>query len=323
MFAQGEIDVHHHVYPPAMTTALERNGGDPSGWYVPPWTVELDDSLCQKHGISTSILSVTAPGPGIEKDPTVAAELARECNEFCANLRDQQPKRFGFFACVPDLLHIDDALNEIRHALDVMKADGVVLMTSYGTDTPLYLGHALFSSVWKALSERRATVFIHPTHAVGSTLVSKFLPQPAFDYPHETGRTAIDLITSGTLATAAKECKIILSHAGGTLPYLIDRVAGLLPFAPASFNPGLSRDELLAQARRFYYDTALSSSPMDLRALTALLGDEGRSHVLFGSDFPNASDQSIEYFTQQLRASKVFHESELRENGLELFPRLG
>nr|POE92392.1 6-methylsalicylic acid decarboxylase [Quercus suber] len=322
MSTHGEIDVHHHVYPPAMTAALERNGGDPSGWYVPPWTLELENELCEKHSISTSILTVTAPGPAIERDPTVAAKLTRECNEFCANLRDQQPQRFGFFACLPDLRQVDTTVDEIRYALDVLKADGIILLTSYGTDTPIYLGHASFAPIWQALSARRATVFIHPTHAAGSSLVSDFLPQPAFDYPHETGRTAIDLITSGTLTHAAQNCKIILSHAGGTLPALIDRVAGLLPSAPAAFNPHLSRDELLALARSFYFDTALSSSPMALGALLALLGPDHRSHVLFGSDFPNASDPAIEYFTRQLRASHVFHESELRENALKLFPRL-
>ena len=43
MTASGKIDVHHHVYPPVYTEALHRNGGDPSGWYIPPWTTSLDD----------------------------------------------------------------------------------------------------------------------------------------------------------------------------------------------------------------------------------------------------------------------------------------
>lgn len=322
MPAHREIDVHHHVYPPVFTAALERNGGDPSGWYVPPWTKELDDDLCNTYSIATSVLSVTAPGPGIEKDRATAAKLARDCNDYVAALRDAHPKRFGFFASVPNFTNIEDVLEEIRYALDVLKADGIVLMTSYGTDKAQYLGHASYTPIWDALNAHKATIFIHPTHAIGSSLVSKFLPQPAFDYPHETGRTAIDLITSGTLTKRAKDCKIILSHAGGTLPGLIDRVAGLLPHSPESFNPGMSADELLAAARLFYFDTALSSSAMNLSALTALLGDEYRHHVLFGSDFPNAPDSAINYFTMQLRTNNVFPGDQLRENALKLFPRL-
>ena len=61
MSTPGKIDVHHHVYPRVFTEALQNNGGDPSGWYIPPWTEALDDDMCAKHGISTAILSCTAP----------------------------------------------------------------------------------------------------------------------------------------------------------------------------------------------------------------------------------------------------------------------
>jgi hypothetical protein len=57
MVTQGKIDVHHHVYPPVFAEALQRNGGDPSGWYIPSWTVALDDDICAKHGIKAAILS--------------------------------------------------------------------------------------------------------------------------------------------------------------------------------------------------------------------------------------------------------------------------
>jgi hypothetical protein len=142
---------------------------------------------------------MTAPGPGIEQDTQVAAKLARACKEFCAALRDSRPKRFGFFACVPDLSKDPSSvLTGMNYALDVLQADGVILLTSYGAAPPKYLGHLSFSPIWNALNARKAVVFIHSTHAAGSSLVSSRLSQPAFDYPHETGRTAIDLITSRT-----------------------------------------------------------------------------------------------------------------------------
>lgn len=250
------------------------------------------------------------------------SEVGKECNEYCARLRDARPERYGFFAAVPDLQKVDDVVTEIAYALDELKADGIILLTSYGESAPLYLGHEKFVPVWKALNARQAVVFVHPTHAAGSTQVSKYLPQPSFDYPHETGRTAIDLILSGMLQNHAQNCKIILSHAGGTLPYLIDRTAGMAPYMPEAMNPGLSRDQILEQARWFFYDTALSSSPMHLRALMALLGSDGKSHVIFGSDFPNAPPGGIEYFTAQLEASEDVVVTDLRKNALALFPRL-
>ena len=113
MFTQGKIDVHHHVYPPVYTEALRRNGVDPSGWYIPPWTVALDDDICAREGISTAILSCTAPGPGIEQDTQAVANLARACNDYCFNLRASHA-----------------VLAEIAHALDNLQADGIILLTS-------------------------------------------------------------------------------------------------------------------------------------------------------------------------------------------------
>lgn len=120
----------------------------------------------------------------------------------------------------------------------------------------------------------------------------------------------------------AADCKIVLSHAGGTLPCLIDRVARVMPSAPASFKPGKSGEELLNEARWFYYDTALASSAMSLGALMALLGEDKRDHVLFGTDFPNAPDETIVYFTRQLEDQGDVDVAAVRGNALKLFPRL-
>lgn len=318
---KDKIDVHHHVYPPVYTEALQRAGGDPSGWFVPKWTLEADHDLCERVGIATSILSCTAPGPDIETDAKAAQKLARACNEFNAGIRDTHPQQYGFFASIPNLLNTEAAIEEMKYALDTLHADGINLMTRYG-DGNYYLGHPSFTPIWDFLNSRKAVVFIHPTHPVDTNLVNKHLPQPAYDYPHETGRTAIDMITTNMLRDHASECKIILSHAGGDLPYLIDRVAGLLQFAPDSFSPNKSRDDMVNEARMFYFDTALSSSPMHLKALVALLGDDGKDKVLFGSDFPNASSDTVEYFTKQLEGQGDVDLKQLRENGLKLFPRL-
>lgn len=49
------------------------------------------------------------------------------------------------------------------------------------------------------------------------------LPQPTIDYPVQTTRTAVDLVLTGTFSKRPN-LKIILSHAGGALPFLADRV---------------------------------------------------------------------------------------------------
>lgn len=94
----SRIDIHHHFLPPTyvegkfqvlknevhdgnahMTAALKANGGDPSCWKTPDWSPESDKAICEKLGIRTAFLSVTAPGPDVVKGPE-SARIARECN---------------------------------------------------------------------------------------------------------------------------------------------------------------------------------------------------------------------------------------------------
>ncbi|KAN0117889.1 amidohydrolase family protein [Hyaloscypha variabilis] len=277
----NKIDVHHHFYPEVFNQALQKAGGDPSGWFVPEWTLSADQELSKSIGVQTAILSMTAPGACIEREPKAAATLARQSNEAAASIRDQHPTSYGFFASLPNLLDTKETLEELAYGVDTLKADGVILFTRYKNDNH-YLGHPDFRPIWQELNRRKAVVFIHPTHPVDTHLVNNHLPQPMFDYPHETGRTAIDMLLSDTLSLTP-DCKIILSHAGGTLPYLIDRVAGMLPYTPFSVNK--TTTQILEEAKRFYFDTALSSNP---GVLDLLLRFAAKGHVLFGSDFPNA-----------------------------------
>ncbi|KAK2033244.1 amidohydrolase family protein [Colletotrichum zoysiae] len=315
----SKIDVHHHVYSPAYTEALKEGGGDPSGWYVPPWTIESDRELCKSIGVKTAILSHTAPGPVVKSDPREASALARKLNEFSASLRDSDPEHYGFFASVPSLADTELCLAEIRYALDELKADGVMLMTRYGSDNH-YLGHPDFIPIWQELNTRKAVVLVHPTHPVDVNLVNKCLPQPMMDYPHETARTAMDLILSDTFRLHARDCRIILSHGGGTLPMVVSRVAGLALLTPFINK---SAEQIREEVGWFYYDTAMCSSPEQLAALQVIAKP---GHILFGSDFPNCPPEAIERFTAQLDASEVLA-SDYR-NGIEnsaaktLFPRL-
>ena len=87
-------------------------------------------------GISTSIISLTAPGCTLLSGPG-AVNLAREVNESAASIRDSDPSSFGFFAALPPILEdIPAALTEIAYALDVLKADGVTLTPAMVLDTP-------------------------------------------------------------------------------------------------------------------------------------------------------------------------------------------
>ena len=269
------------------------------------------------QGISTAILSLTAPGCTLLKG-AASAELARAVNEHAALIRDSSPSEFGFFAALPTLVdNIPTVLEEVAYALDELKADGVTLYTRYGPSNN-YLGHPSFLPLWEELDRRRCVVFIHPTHTVDTNLVNSKLPQPIIDYPHETGRTATDLIMSGVMRRFT-HCKIILSHAGGTLPYLATRAATLLyDYKLSEKTP----EEFLEDARGFYFDTALSTNKL---TLTLLLDFAPKDHVLFGSDFPYAPTKTVETHTEMLETSDLDEKTKqkvARKNAVTLIPRL-
>lgn len=196
----------------------------------------------------------------------------------CASLRDKDPTTFGFFATLPSLLDTQGAIAEIDYALDQLKADGVTVFTRYGADNH-YLGHEDFEPIWKHLHEKKVVVFIHPTHPVDTNMVNPFILQPSLDYPHETTRTALDLILRRN-RTRYPGAKVILSHAGGTLPWLFSRTSHWRRGLPSDkIKDGLTYEQFTAEFRSFFFDLALSSSHQVLDLLLKLVPHD---HVLYG-----------------------------------------
>lgn len=299
-------------------TALAYNaaGGDPSGWVLPAWSVESTLKLMEAHQTRTAILSITAPGSSVLQGKE-ASELCREINTGAAELCKKHPGRLGFFATLPPLFqNLDAVLTEVAYSLDVLGADGVTLYTRYGPDNH-YLGHADFRPLWDELDRRGAVVFVHPTHTVDTNLVNSALPQPMIDYPHETTRTAVDLIVSGTMKKHPN-VKVILSHAGGSLPYLATRAAHLTYDTKLSSK---SPEEFIDEARSFYFDLALSGNPL---TLDLLLKFAKPGHVLYGSDFPYAPTATINTHVKMLDEYEMDQElsySVARGAAEGLFPR--
>jgi 6-methylsalicylate decarboxylase len=303
------IDVHTHFIPPFWGDTLPDHGGDPSGWTLPQWDPDTHLNFMSANQIATSILSLTAPSV-VGWQEGDRREMARRINEYGSALVAKRPAEFGHFATLP-LPDVDGAVAEALFALDELDADGVVLLSSYDG---VYLGDEQFAPLWRALDERSAVVFIHPGHPRIPTLPG--VPGPLVDYPFESTRTAVHMVFNGVLDDFPR-VKIILSHAGGFLPYAVTRFcllqSGLDPDGP-------SAEQLEAKFRRFYFDTALSSSAY---AMPSFLAFADPARILYGSDFPYAPAFVGTRFTELLDAGAGDLSAAInRQNGLGLFPRL-
>ena len=274
------IDTHYHIIPEFYAKALENSGGAPNGWPAPKWSLEQAKEQMSQLGVETAIASIVVPKTMFDNnDKEKGRALVRQLNEYSADLVKNNPKQFGFFAALPPLTDIEGTLKEIDYVQSTLKSDGYILLTSY--DEGQYLGHPSFQPIWAKLNELKAVVFIHPIEGCTS-MVNRYLLPPFIDYPQETTRSVADLVVTGTRAMFP-DVKIILSHAGGTLPFLANRIslAGAIPTLRCPRN----NQEILEDFRSFYFDTALSTSDIQLQALTQFADS---SKILFGSDVPYA-----------------------------------
>ncbi len=134
-----------------------------------------------------------------------------------------------------------------------------------------------------------------------------------------SARAAVNLIFTGTL-DRYPDIRFILSHAGGVLPFIAWRLSVTPMIDPRL--PQLSREQIFAGLRHFWYDTALAPWAGSMGALREVAEP---SRILFGSDWPFANAKIVPEEVRSLCAPGVLAASERaaieRGNALTLFPR--
>jgi 6-methylsalicylate decarboxylase len=303
------IDVHHHISPPSFLDAVKKAKLD-----NPPmmgWSPQKSIDDMEKGGVATSITSPTTPQVGfLAKEE--AARVARESNEYAKRLMSDHPGRFGVFAMLP-MPYIDESLNEIEYALDVLKADGIGMMTSYGDK---WLGYPVFAPVFEELNRRKATVYTHPTGADCCVNLVQGIPPATIEYGTDTTRTIVNLIFSGA-SQRFKDINFIFSHSGGVLTAVAERLQIQMVSSPP-YQGKFTREDVEGEMRRFYYDTAQVANAVTIGALARLVPV---SQIVFGSDYPyrttaeHTRGLALAFSGDNLKAIE-------RENALRLLPRL-
>lgn len=308
-------DIHQHFLPKRYMEVLSKAGivsgmEIVSGIICPSWHEHEMLAIMDQFSIEKAYLSVSS---GVyysnEKDTLYLAKL---CNESSAELLQRYPNRLGAFASLP-IPFIDTAIKEMLYSLDELQLTGVMLQSNYGG---LYLGHPGLDPLYAELDKRGAVVLIHPTLPAGhikqpkiplamlekipqgikrkiaqkkrDRLPLKNMPVSMLEFVFDTTRSVMDLIYSGYI-DKYPNIKFIIAHAGGTLPYLQERLA----IFEQDITPQMLDDVSHAAEyylKQFYYDVALSTTPATLRCLCDTLPTE---HIVYGSDFPFVSVNTV------------------------------
>lgn len=287
------FDVHTHFVPDVYRQAAVAAGwGTPDGMPgIPAWTERGMLEMMDTIGIAKGILSISSPGVYFG-DGAAARDLSRKVNLEGAALKARWPDRLGLFASLP-LPDVDGALAEIAFAFDELDAEGIYLQSNAGG---IYPGDSAFERVFAELDRREAIVFLHPTSPACPCCGDRErpMPRPVLDFMFETTRAVTNLVLSGTLDRFPR-IKLIVPHAGATLPVLLDRIVWT-----AGLNPNmtdLAGEALRATFGRLYFDLAGAPVP---RLLPALRSFADATHLFYGSDWPHTPQPVVAQLREDL-----------------------
>jgi predicted TIM-barrel fold metal-dependent hydrolase len=301
------IDVHHHIVPPVHAQALASH----KSTNPVKWTVDMSLEDMDKAGVDTAVVSILNPGVWFGKRDEEARSLARACNEYAADLERDHKGRFRSFAVIP-LPDTEGSLREIEYSLDVLKAEGIALWTSY---SGMYLGDPAFLPVFEELNRRKAVVYTHPGVPDCCANLVKGVPVSTLEYSHDTTRTIASVVFGeGQTAFKCPDVQFLWSHSGGTLPFLTSRFVELVKRQKDKFPDGP-----LPIFRKFYYEVAQGNT---LGQLAALMQMVPVSQVMLGSDYPfREGIEAVEGL-----ANYKFDAADLKaiwsENAIRVMPRL-
>ena len=213
--------------------------------------------------------------------PDVSADLglaiAQVNNDALAALGKSNATHFVPLASVP-LQDPEQAARELERAAK-LGLRGVEIPPKVGAHQ---LDEPGFEPFWAAAESLQMAVCIHPFEAAPSGALARYFLGNLVGNLYDTGLAAALLIYGGVLERHPN-LKIVLYHAGGTLPALVGRLdmgyrlvpecRSAIPRPPSTY------------AAQFYFDIIAHNRAM----LSHLVHNYGASQFVIGSDYPLAA----------------------------------
>jgi len=292
------IDVHAHIVSPELVKEIRRNAGryglEVGGDGKQP-TVRLDGSphmrplpmpltrideraeIMKGQGVDVQVLSSWIDFSGYTMKPGVAAAFSELQNETIAAVVKAYPQRYVGAATVP-LQDPPAAARMLERAVKDLGFRSVQIATWLGGER--FLDHPSLEPFWSAAEALDVLVLLHPFDEKFPPGVKEFFLHNCIGYPLQTSIAMARMIFSGTLSRHPK-LRIRFPHAGGFMPYQMERLRRVWRVRPEGKEGGLAEDPLDV-LKRCYFDT-VCHSPLALRYLAELVGAD---RLLLGSDYP-------------------------------------
>lgn len=321
------VDHQAHWYPPAYLDWLARRSEPPrirrddgayrfeglDGWSraLSPDFFDLDVQLAgmDEHGIDAMVCSPSPLGDVTGLDPASAREAAELLNEQLAGVQRDHPDRIAGLAVLP-LQDPPAALEVLDRAIGELGLRGVCIVPHIA-GAPVVTEATL--PVWRRIGELGVPLFLHPAHRSSVCRPGDPVPiETGLSWMYDTSLAALSFVYGGTL-DACPGLTIVHPHLGGTLPFLVNRIAGTERHSEKPHGASRPLSEYLRE--RFYVDT-VNPTPGALRMAIATYGLE---RILFATDFPWVPRQ-VELAHVPRDASEAEARAILHDNGPRALP---
>jgi aminocarboxymuconate-semialdehyde decarboxylase len=244
---------------------------------VPPmFDYDLRLRTMDECGVDVCVVSLTCPNV-YWGGPEISRKAARLMNDDMAAAQRAHPGRLRWFASLP-WQYPERAQAELARAHDA-GASGVMVLANIDGRS---LTDAEFAPIWSAIDERALPVLVHPTAPPGVADMDmvRFQLTASLGFTFDTSLAVARMIYDGFFDRHRK-LKIIASHGGGALPYLIARMDQCFDHIPAC------REKISAKpseyVSRIYADSVLYAP----EALALCVKVFGADNVMYGSDYPH------------------------------------
>lgn len=276
------IDTHSHWMPPAYVQALQDEGkADPAveatrqivmGAQGADLLTNLDARFAEMDEAGVEVAAIEIPPPGIGfRDPGRAAAAATAINDQLIGACDKHPDRLRAMITLP-LPHSKEAIAEIHRVSGHELVRGVELFGVTGrfqTDNPD------FESVLRAIAHAGLVAQMHPAFEPPADAMRAWGLGGSLGAVFGNSLAAARLILSGTL-DRIPSLDLIVTHLGGTLPFLEVRIDDLSGHGDALNSLGYYLRE------RVWADNCSYHEP----SLVCAIETMGAHRILTGSDYP-------------------------------------
>ena len=248
--------------------------------------------------IDFAVLSNVGSVQGV-LDPTPALRLAREANDYLAEVVRKHSAHFAGFATVP-LQDPAAGAAELQRAVEQLGMKGALLL---GQTNGKYLDDERFNPFWERAEALGVPVYLHAADPMTTPATYAGRPEligATWSWTAETAAHTLRLIFGGVFKRYPK-VKLLLGHLGETLPYLLWR----LDQRAKAFGGG----EAAHPAEILRSNVAITTAGMfSNEPLACALAAMGEDAVLFSVDHPFEDMKTASHWLDEAPVSDAVRE---------------